>query len=82
MFAIEQVVGAHDGRRIRFVHNDAETLQIDIPKCPLADNRVRMHTVSFLIVGAEVLDGHATAGMLLDTLGNGCSHFSANQGVF
>ena len=67
---------------LAFPHGDLEALEIDLTHGPLADLAVGVITIRLLIVGGEVFDRRAAAGMLLHALCDGGGKLAGDQRIF
>ena len=59
IFAVELVIGGHDGPGFGLLHGDLEILQVDLAEGALADAGVVLVAVGLLVVRRVVLDGSA-----------------------
>ncbi len=63
--SVDQVVGCHDGVRVRFLYCNLKPFQVDFPQSPLAYVGVGKHPVVLLIVGGKMLKGRSLAAEAL-----------------
>ena len=79
-FTVKLVVGAHHGPGIGLLHGDLEALEVHFTQGTCVHAAVVLHTVHFLVVGGEVLDGNAHA-VALDTLYISGAHLAGQEGI-
>ena len=81
VYAVDLVVGAHNGLGLGFFDRCFKGWQIDFPQRSLGHLRGYAHPGSLLVIGRVVLDGSADV-MALHAVDIGCRHFACQIRVF
>ena len=55
--SVYRAIGRHNRAGIALLHRNFKSLQINLSKCSLRDNRLYLTSVCLLIIGAKMLDG-------------------------
>ena len=80
--AVDLIVTCHESFCVSFLYGDPKASQIDFPERALIYIGIRMVTVIFLIITAEMLDRHKASSSGLYPSAHGSRHLSRQQRVF
>ena len=80
MFAIDIVVGSHDGPRLTLFHGNLKCLQVQLTKGTWSGTGIRLLTQCFCLISGKVLDTGSYTVILYAT-DIGSSQFSGKEGV-
>ena len=82
MNTVDQVIACHDRQWLRFSDCDFKSFKVYFAECTLGNHTVRSHTVVFLVVTCEMLDGCATSIVGLYTFCHCCCDGSCHIRIF
>ena len=78
----DQVVGCHDGHWLCILDCNLKSFQIDLTEGSLGQDRIRTHTVVFLVVACIMFDRCSASRYFLYTQCHGSSHHTGQQRIF
>ena len=82
MYAVDQIVGCHDGHWLCILDCNLKSFQIDLTEGSLGQDRIRTHTVVFLVVACIMFDRCSASRYFLYTQCHGSSHHTGQQRIF